>query len=76
MSYVLPQGESAGAGSVIQHIVAHGGNTQPPLFKTAMMSSTFVPFQYAYNDTISEVLLRNLRAAGLATDGSLSGIIS
>ncbi|KAG1816301.1 Alpha/Beta hydrolase protein [Suillus subalutaceus] len=28
-------GESAGAGSVLQHIVAHGGNTQPPLFETA-----------------------------------------
>ncbi|EIM89549.1 alpha/beta-hydrolase [Stereum hirsutum FP-91666 SS1] len=53
-------GESAGAGSFIQHIVAHGGNTQPPLFKAAMMSSTFVPFQYAYNDTISEALYHEI----------------
>ncbi|KAG2130975.1 Alpha/Beta hydrolase protein [Suillus bovinus] len=49
-------GESAGAGSVLQHIVAHGGNTQPPLFKTAMTSSTFLPSQYNYNDRIPELL--------------------
>ncbi|KAG1843467.1 Alpha/Beta hydrolase protein [Suillus subalutaceus] len=49
-------GESAGAGSVLQHIVAHGGNTQPPLFKNAMTSSTFLPSQYNYNDRIPEML--------------------
>ncbi|KAI0733810.1 alpha/beta-hydrolase [Fomitopsis betulina] len=49
-------GESAGAGSVIQHIVAHGGHTEPPLFRAAMTSSTFLPFQYYYNDTIPEAL--------------------
>ena len=45
----------AGAGSVVQHMVAHGGNTQPPLFKQAMTSSTFIPSQYHYNDLIPEV---------------------
>lgn len=55
-SLVLPlQGESAGAGSVLQHVVAHGGDTQPPLFRSAMMSSLFLPFQYNFNDTIPEV---------------------
>ncbi|KAG2751792.1 alpha/beta-hydrolase [Suillus brevipes Sb2] len=49
-------GESAGAGSVIQHLVAHGGNTQPPLFSAAMTSSTFLPPQYNYNDRIPEML--------------------
>ncbi|KAG2147943.1 Alpha/Beta hydrolase protein [Suillus clintonianus] len=49
-------GESAGAGSVIQHLVAHGGNTQPPLFSAAMTSSTFLPSQYNYNDRIPEML--------------------
>ncbi|KAH9924570.1 Alpha/Beta hydrolase protein [Fomitopsis serialis] len=39
-------GESAGAGSVIQHV--------PPLFRAAMTSSTYLPFQYYYNDTIPE----------------------
>lgn len=45
----------SGAGSVLQHIVAHGGNTQPPLFRIAMTSSTFLPSQYNYNDRIPEV---------------------
>jgi len=47
-------GESAGGGSVLQHIVAHGGNTHPPLFRAAMMDSPFLPFQYAFDDPISE----------------------
>ncbi|KAH7888188.1 Alpha/Beta hydrolase protein [Phlebopus sp. FC_14] len=49
-------GESAGAGSVLQHLVAHGGNTQPPLFRAAMTSSTFLPSQYDYNDSVPELL--------------------
>jgi hypothetical protein len=46
-----------GAGSVLQHVVANGGNTQPPLFRAAMTSSTFFPSQYWYNDTIPEVCM-------------------
>ncbi|KAG1759067.1 Alpha/Beta hydrolase protein [Suillus occidentalis] len=49
-------GESAGGGSVLQHLVAHGGNTQPPLFRSAMTSSAFLPSQYNYNDRIPEML--------------------
>ncbi|KAG1731964.1 Alpha/Beta hydrolase protein [Suillus paluster] len=49
-------GQSAGAGSVLQHIFAHGGNTQPPLFKAAMTSSMYLPSQYNYNDRIPEML--------------------
>ncbi|KAG0695320.1 Alpha/Beta hydrolase protein [Suillus ampliporus] len=49
-------GESAGAGSVLQHVVAHGGNTQPPLFRSAMISSTGLLSQYNYNDRIPEML--------------------
>ncbi|EGN99361.1 hypothetical protein SERLA73DRAFT_152978 [Serpula lacrymans var. lacrymans S7.3] len=49
-------GESAGAGSVYQHIVANQGNTQPPLFRAAMTSSTFMPSQYYYNDRIPTML--------------------
>ncbi|KAG0695772.1 Alpha/Beta hydrolase protein [Suillus ampliporus] len=49
-------GESAGAGSVLQHVVAHGGNTQPPLFRSAMTSSTYVLSQYNYNDRIPEMV--------------------
>ncbi|KAF9064636.1 Alpha/Beta hydrolase protein [Rhodocollybia butyracea] len=49
-------GESAGAGSVIQHIVAQDGQTSPQLFRGAITSSTFLPSQYLYNDTIPELL--------------------
>ncbi|KAG1731872.1 Alpha/Beta hydrolase protein [Suillus paluster] len=49
-------GQSAGAGSVLQHLVAHGGNTQPPLFRAAMTSSAFLPSQYNYNDRIPEMV--------------------
>ena len=48
-------GQSAGAGSVLQHLVAHGGYTEPPLFRAAMMSSPFLPFQFAYDDAVVEV---------------------
>ncbi|VDC07276.1 unnamed protein product [Peniophora sp. CBMAI 1063] len=47
-------GQSAGAGSVLQHLVAHGGHTEPPLFRAAMMSSPFLPFQFAYDDPVAE----------------------
>ncbi|KAJ8589766.1 alpha beta-hydrolase [Rhizopogon salebrosus TDB-379] len=75
-------GESAGAGSVLQHLVAHGGNTQPPLFKAAMTSSTFLPSQYSYNDRIPEILYSevvngtNLRAADVNTLQTLNYDIS
>jgi len=49
-------GQSAGAGSVLQHLVAHGGNTQPPLFHRAMTSSTFLPNQYNFDDKVPEFL--------------------
>ncbi|KAL5536969.1 hypothetical protein ACEPAF_792 [Sanghuangporus sanghuang] len=49
-------GESAGAGSVLQHMIAHGGNTEPPLFHAAMTSSMFLPSQYYYDDAVPEQL--------------------
>ncbi|KAF9475480.1 alpha/beta-hydrolase [Pholiota conissans] len=55
-SKVIIWGESAGAGSVIQHIVANGGNTHPPLFQAAITSSTFLPAQYKFNDRIPEIV--------------------
>jgi len=48
-------GQSAGAGSVVQHIVANEGATNPPLFRAAMTSSVFLPSEYGYNDPIPEV---------------------
>ncbi|KAJ7131992.1 alpha beta-hydrolase [Mycena filopes] len=55
-------GESAGAGSVLQQVVAHGGNTQPRLFRGAITSSTFLPSQYQYNDRIPELLFSEVVA--------------
>ncbi|KAJ7601717.1 Alpha/Beta hydrolase protein, partial [Mycena rosella] len=49
-------GESAGAGSVLQHVVANGGETQPQLFRGAITSSSWLPPQYNYNDRIPELI--------------------
>ncbi|KAF9541669.1 alpha/beta-hydrolase, partial [Agrocybe pediades] len=55
-SRVTIWGQSAGAGSVLQHIIADNGNTSPPLFQSAITSSTFLPSQYRFNDTVPELL--------------------
>ncbi|KAJ6568771.1 hypothetical protein B0H19DRAFT_913661, partial [Mycena capillaripes] len=47
-------GESAGAGSVLQHVVANGGQTKPQLFRGVITSSTFLPSQYQSDDRIPE----------------------
>ncbi|KAF7346477.1 Carboxylic ester hydrolase [Mycena sanguinolenta] len=49
-------GQSAGAGSVIQHIVARNGKTSPKLFRAAMTSSTFLGFQYDYNGEVPQAV--------------------
>ncbi|TDL29079.1 alpha/beta-hydrolase [Rickenella mellea] len=49
-------GESAGAGSVLQHVVAHGGRTNPSLFQKAITSSTFLPFQYPFDGVVPEAI--------------------
>ncbi|PPQ80632.1 hypothetical protein CVT25_001638 [Psilocybe cyanescens] len=49
-------GQSAGAGSVLQHVIANGGRTYPPLFRAAITSSTFLPSQYKFNDRIPETV--------------------
>ncbi|KAJ7470972.1 Alpha/Beta hydrolase protein [Mycena latifolia] len=55
-SKVTVWGESAGAGSVLQHVVANDGQTKPQLFRGAITSSTFMPSQYHYNARIPELL--------------------
>ncbi|KAJ7791801.1 alpha beta-hydrolase [Mycena olivaceomarginata] len=50
-------GESAGAGSVLQQVVAHGGQTKPKLFRGAITSSSWLPSQYRFNDPIPEVAI-------------------
>lgn len=46
-----------GAGSVLQHVIAENGNTQPPLFRGAITSSTFLPSQYPYGGAVPEASL-------------------
>ncbi|KAJ7913325.1 alpha beta-hydrolase [Mycena leptocephala] len=53
-SKVTIWGESAGAGSVLQHVVANGGQTKPQLFRAAITSSTFLPSQYQFDDRVPE----------------------
>ncbi|KAJ7587111.1 Alpha/Beta hydrolase protein [Mycena floridula] len=49
-------GDSAGAGSVLQHLVAHDGQTEPQLFRGAITSSPYSLPQYHYNDRIPELM--------------------
>lgn len=37
------------------HLVAHDGNTQPPLFHAAMSSSLYQPPTLNFNDIVPEV---------------------
>ncbi|KAF7343207.1 Carboxylic ester hydrolase [Mycena venus] len=61
-------GESAGAGSVIQHIIARDGRTEPQLFRAGITSSTYLPPQYLYNDRIPQAIFNEVASqAGCAT---------
>ncbi|KAJ6577853.1 Alpha/Beta hydrolase protein [Mycena capillaripes] len=60
-------GESAGAGSVLQHIVANDGQTEPQLFRGAITSSIFLPSQYQYNDRVPELLFSEVLAQANCT---------
>ncbi|TRM69635.1 Alpha/Beta hydrolase protein [Schizophyllum amplum] len=53
-------GESAGAGSVYQHILANGGKTTPPLFNTAIVSSNWLPPQSDVEAPIPEAIYDEL----------------
>ncbi|KAJ7917675.1 alpha/beta-hydrolase [Mycena leptocephala] len=66
-SKVTIWGESAGAGSVLQQVIAHGGKTEPQLFRAAITSSTFLPSQYLFNDTVPEFLFSEVLAQANCT---------
>ncbi|KIY62199.1 alpha/beta-hydrolase [Cylindrobasidium torrendii FP15055 ss-10] len=53
-------GQSAGAGSVLQQVIANDGKTSPPLFKRSIASSAYMPSQYLYNDPIPEFWYRKV----------------
>ncbi|KAF5354456.1 hypothetical protein D9758_012380 [Tetrapyrgos nigripes] len=54
-SHVVIWGESAGAGSILNHLTANDGQTSPPLFYGAMPNSMYLPLIYPYNDTMPEI---------------------
>ncbi|KAL1742075.1 Alpha/Beta hydrolase protein [Schizophyllum fasciatum] len=49
-------GESAGAGSVYEHILANGGKTTPSLFDAAITSSNYLPSHYNVHDPVPEAI--------------------
>ncbi|KAJ7125564.1 Alpha/Beta hydrolase protein [Mycena crocata] len=69
-SRVTIWGESAGAGSVLQQVVANNGKTRPQLFRGAITSSSFLPSQYQYNDRIPELLFSEVVAQTNCTDAA------
>ncbi|KAF7343233.1 Carboxylic ester hydrolase [Mycena venus] len=69
-SKVVVWGESAGAGSVLQQIVANGGQTKPQLFRGAITSSTYLPSQYNYNDPIPEFLYNEVVSQANCTNAT------
>ncbi|KAF7293252.1 Carboxylic ester hydrolase [Mycena chlorophos] len=62
-------GQSAGAGSVLQHVLANSGKTKPQLFRYAMTSSTYIPPQYPYNHWVPQVGPKCLSFAPMLTHG-------
>ncbi|KAJ7695905.1 Alpha/Beta hydrolase protein [Mycena rosella] len=72
--HVTIWGQSAGAGAVIQHVVANNGKTQPQLFKAAITSSTFLPSQYKYNDRIPQTLFNEVAAQARCTDSDANAL--
>ncbi|KAJ6520815.1 Alpha/Beta hydrolase protein [Mycena vulgaris] len=66
-SKVTIWGESAGAGSVLQHVIANDGQTEPQLFRGAITSSTFLPSQYQFDDRVPELLFNEVVAQSNCT---------
>lgn len=66
---VIAMGESAGASSIMHHLIAHGGK-QNPLFKRAIIQSP--AFQIMWDRTgISEEVYKNVTKLSGCTQGGL-----
>ncbi|KAF7288358.1 Carboxylic ester hydrolase [Mycena chlorophos] len=72
-AHVTIWGESAGAGSVFQHLVANGGRTEPQLFTAAITSSTYAAVQYPYNHWAPQGLFNNVSALAGCAKSKASG---
>ncbi|BGP29746.1 hypothetical protein JCM10296v2_001491 [Rhodotorula toruloides] len=72
--HIAVWGVSAGAGSILNHLVANGGETSKalglnkPLFQAALTSSVFLPPQVDYNAPSVEKVYARLASAVNCTD--------
>jgi carboxylesterase type B len=63
---IAKTGQSAGAGSIVQHLVAYNGHTEAalklrrPLFQNAIVISVFLPEQLPYNSAVAETTYDSL----------------
>ncbi len=65
-THVTIWGESAGAGSVMNQVIANGGNTEKALnmdkalFQGVIASSVFIPAQFPYNHWFPEMIYQEV----------------
>ncbi|KAJ6462036.1 Alpha/Beta hydrolase protein [Mycena vitilis] len=59
-SAVTIWGESAGAGSVLQHVIANNGKTNPSLFRAAITSSAFLTPQYPHDSRVPQTIFNDV----------------
>ncbi|KAJ6477332.1 Alpha/Beta hydrolase protein [Mycena vitilis] len=55
-------GQSAGAGSILHHVIARNGKTSPKLFRAAITSSTYLPSLYKYNGKVPQTHFNDVAA--------------
>ncbi|KAJ7675719.1 Alpha/Beta hydrolase protein [Mycena polygramma] len=55
-------GQSAGAGSILHHVIARNGKTSPKLFRAAIASSTYLPSLYQYNGKVPQTHFNDVAA--------------
>jgi len=69
-NHVTIEGISAGAGSVLHHVVANGGQTVPALFEGTMAFSVFSPSEYNATDAVVQDYYYEFATAAGCEDAS------
>ncbi|CAM6081837.1 unnamed protein product [Calypogeia fissa] len=69
-------GQSAGAGSVVAHVIASGGKASPPLFTKALASSPYWPKTYRFDAPEAQSVYDAFaRLAGCNVGAMVSGVL-